>query len=210
MKRSLGIFAILAAADFAAHATTVTIDAEVLKDSFGAAMPVSGLVILTAGTSGNFFGPTPTSFISGDEIVLKKWDLTGGFATAGMLQETTGDLTLSGAWNAGDPLRLYWYPTLTLAAAVPEAGTKYGTYRDGVGIDGGAAWITGGPSDTISLKFFTADATVLNAGGSNAANSGVANLTVGSVPEPGTVVLSLVALVAMTGIQRRRARVHVG
>ncbi len=189
-----------------AHAFTINLDAELLKDESGTAMPISGLVVLTAGTSGSFFGPTPASFIGGDEIVLKKWDLSA-FATAGVLSDTTGDLSFAGAWNTGDPLRIYWYPTLTLASASPGDGTEYGTYRDAVGVDGSAAWVTGGPSDTIGLKFYTADATFLNTGGSNSASAGVANLTVASAPEPGTPVLCLLTLFTVTGITRRRQRI---
>ena len=202
MKRLLPSIALLACVGTRAQATTVTLDAEFLKDAFGAAMPTSGLVLLTAGTTGNFFGPTSASFIGGDEIVLKKWDLSG-FATAGVLSDTTGDLTLSGAWNTGDPLRMYWYPTLTLASTTPGTGTAYGTYRDAAGLDGSAAWITGGPSDTIALKFYTSDATFLNTGGSNAASFGRANLTVPPVPEPGTAALILLALPAVMGRRRR-------
>lgn len=205
MKKLLLSIAFIAAAYIPVRATTVTLDSEILKDAFGAAMPVSGLVVLTAGTSGNFFGPTPASLVSGDEIVLKKWDLSSGWNTAGVLGDTTGDLTLAGAWNAGDPLRMYWYPTLNLASIAPGVGTAYGTYRDAVGIDGSAAWITGGPSDTIALKFFTSDATFLTTGGSNSANAGRANLTV--VPEPGTPALVALALFAALATSRSRRRV---
>lgn len=203
MKRLRTFISLLACAGIPAQATTVTLDAEILKDAFGAAMPTSGLVLLTAGTSGNFFGPTSTSFVGGDEIVLNMWDLSG-FGTAGVLSDTTGDLALSGGWSAGDPLRMYWYPTLTLASATPGTGTPYGTYRDVTGLDGSAAWITGGPSDTIALKFYTSDATFLNAGGSNVANVGRANFTVPPIPEPGATMLIMVALPALWGRQRRR------
>jgi hypothetical protein len=209
MKRLLLTTALLAAAHFRAHAFTINLDSELLKDESGTAMPISGLVVLTAGTSGSFYGPTPTSFIGGDEIMLKKWDFSA-FATAGVLSDTTGDLSFTGAWNAGDPLRIYWYPTLTLASTAPGTGTKYGTYRDAVGIDGSAAWITGGPSDTVGLKFYTSDATFLNTGGSNNAAAGRANLTVGSVPEPTTPALSLLALLTFMGNKRRRQRVAEG
>ena len=183
------------------HAATVTLDAEVLKDSLGAPMPISGLVVLTAGTTGSFFGPTATGFVGGSEVILKTWDLSS-FATPGLLSVTTGDIPFGGGWDTGDPLRIYWYPTLSLASLAPGAGTPYGTYRDATGVDGSAAWTTAGLGDTIALKFYTSDATFLNSGGSNTANAGRASSTV--VPEPGTTALSLMALFAVLGISRSR------
>ena len=90
-------------------------------------------------------------------------------------------------------------------ASAPAAGTKYGTYLDAIGLEGGAAWVAGSASDTVALKFFTADATLLVTGGSNSADAGKANLTV--VPEPGIVVLSVAALLAVMGKARRRQRI---
>jgi len=160
------------------------VDAEVLKTSGGAPMPTSGLAVLVASTlDASFAGPTDTSFASGsDDIVLQKWDLSTGFNMPGVLSVTMGSMLLTGNWNTGDPVQLYWFPTLTLGSSAPGAGTSYGQYRDAVGVDGSQVWTTPAPGVTGSLKFFTSDATFLNAGGSNPAVVGNASLT--TVPEP--------------------------
>ena len=72
-------------------------------------------------------------------------------------------------------------------------------------MDVSAAWVAVSASDTVALKFFTADATFLVTGGSNSADAGKANLTL--VPELGTVVLSVAALLAVMGKARRRQRI---
>jgi hypothetical protein len=163
-----------------------SIEAEVLKTSGGSPMPTSGLAVLVASTlDGSFGGPTDTSFASGsDDIVLKKWDLTTGLNQPGVLQDLSGTLPLSGNWDSGDLVQLYWFPTLTLASSVPGAGTSYGQYRDAVGgfESGGQIWTTPAPAATRFLKFFTTDATVLVAGGNSPASAGNASLT--TVPEP--------------------------
>jgi len=163
-----------------------SMEAEVLKTSGGAPMPTSGLAILVASTlDASFGGPTDISFASGsDDIELKRWDLSAGFNTPGVLAATSGSLLLSGNWDATDPVQLYWFPTLTLASSAPGAGTSYGQYRDAVGgfQPGGQIWTTPSAGNTRFLKFFTSDATVLSAGGNSPASAGNASLT--TVPEP--------------------------
>jgi hypothetical protein len=206
MKKLLLSTACTAAVCIEAHAVTITLDCEVLKDASGSAMPISGIVVLTAATEGIFSGPTPTSFVSGTEILLQKWDLSA-FATPGVFSDITDDLAFGGTWGTGDPLRMYWFPTLTLLSASPGAGTSYGTYVDPLGLlDGSAAWVTPAESDTIGLKFYTSDASFLSAGGANSADVGLASLTVAPIPEPGTAAVGVMALLAAMGITRRRQR----
>jgi len=202
MKRLVLTTSLLALLQDPASALSINLDAERLKDALGSAMPVSGLVVLTTGTTGTFPGPTPQSFSSGDELVLKKWDLSA-FMTAGVLQDTTGELALSGAWDQGDPLRMYWYPTLNINSPEPGFGAPYGTYRHPTGLDGSAPWTTPASSDLIALKFFTTDATFLANGGSNPSEAGNASFTV--VPEPGTALMSLLGL-AVVSLARRSRR----
>jgi hypothetical protein len=160
------------------------VEAEVLKTSGGSPMPASGLAVLVASTvDATFGGPTPASFASGvDDMEVARWDLT--LNGPGVLQVTSGPLSRSAPWDAGDPVQLYWFPTLTIGSSVPGAGTSYGQYRDGVGgvEPGGEVWTT--PADTITrtLKFFTTDATFLVAGGNSPASAGNASFT--TVPEP--------------------------
>jgi hypothetical protein len=193
-----------------AHALTITIDLELLKNAGGTPMPVSGLVVLTAATSGTFYGPAPDTFAGGDELVLHRWNLSA-FAQPGICSDTVSDLTLGGSWTTGDPLRVYWYPTLTLATNAPSAGTPYGSYRSASGLDGSAPWATPAAGDSISLKFFTSDASFLASGGSNPVAAGLANFTV--VPEPNGIALAVAGGVMMVGVRRfgrrgvcRRAR----
>jgi MYXO-CTERM domain-containing protein len=184
-------------------ALTIMLDAESLKDALGQPMDIGGLVVLTAATSGTFFGPTPTSFAGGDELVLKKWDLSA-FQTPGVISDLASGLAFTGNWNQGDALRLYWYPELVLSSAAPGAGTAYGTYTDALGLNGSAPWVTPGESDTISLKLYTSDASFLiPSGGANAPAAGVANQTV--VPEPATATLGLAGVLALA-TRRRRTR----
>lgn len=162
---------------------TIDLDAELLKTSGGTAMPTSGLLILAASTlDSSFSAPTDTAFFMGDDIEIKRWDLSGGFNTAGVFSGSTGSLTLSGNWTAGDALQLFWFPTLTLSSTAPGAGTSYGQYRHATGLDGSAAWETPSDGSLVSLKFFTSDASFLISGGSNSSASGTASFT--AVPEP--------------------------
>lgn len=165
---------------------TVTLNMSVayLNDSEGSPMPTTGLVLLVASTNDDTFGtPTLDAFVSGDDTILAKWDLST-WSTPGLLLGSTGPLTLTGGWNAGDPLQLYWFPTLTLASSSPTAGAAYGQYRTNSPTDDSDLWITPTDGATVSLKFLT-----LAAGGSNSNSTGNASFTVGGVAAP--VILSL-------------------
>ena len=172
-----GLILFLCTATLRLQAVTITLDAEVLKNADGSAMPTSGLVILVASTNGvTFGGPTTNSLISGADLELFRWDLSA-FASNGVLSGITTDLPLTGTWQSGDPLQLYWFPTLTISSTNHGGLTPYGQYRSAGGSDGSDPWVTPAlNSATISLKFFTADAVFLNAGGANPAAAGNANL----------------------------------
>lgn len=201
MNKLLPIGAVLLAGIHSAQSSTFILDADLLRTFDGLAMPTSGLVILTAATEGVFSGPIQGAFTSGSEIIVKKWDLSEGFATAGVFQATATNLIYSGAWTSGDALRLYWYPTLTIDSSQPSYGDTYGTYTDATGIDGSAPWFTPGASDTISLKFFTTAAVMANPG-SNPASAGNASLQV--VPEPATFTLGILSIGILGFVRRRR------
>jgi hypothetical protein len=184
----------------ACPAVTINIDAEVLKTADGTPMGQSGLVILTAATTGVFPGPSGTDFTTGNEVILFSWDLSA-WATDGVFSGTTGALSFSGLWDQGDALRLYWYPTLVLGTTNPAEGIEYGFYSDSSGIDGSSPWITPGESDTINLGFFTTDGGFLSGSGSNLPDAGLASLVVPrprgmdsdgvSVPDGGNTLLLL-------------------
>ena len=156
---------------------SINLGAESLKTADGTAMPATGLVILVASTTDSTFTPpTADAFVSGDDIVVARFDLSSGDYD-GQINATAVGLSLSGNWNAGDPLAVYWFPTLTTNSAAPGPGTSYGFYRDPAadgarftGRDGSDPWFTPSDGDDRTLLFFTADA-----GGSNPASAGNAS-----------------------------------
>lgn len=164
-----------------AHALSISIDANLLKDANGNAMPTTGLVILVASTSDSTFNaPTPLNFVSGDDVIIAKWDLSsasgGGFDTPGVL---SAFINTTVPVSASNPLQLYWYPTLNINSTAPGQDAPYGTYTDATGIDGSAKWFGSSPSDTITLRFLTSDAnTTFDNTGSNPPSTGnAANVT---------------------------------
>ncbi|MCF7762222.1 MAG: hypothetical protein K9N62_00960 [Verrucomicrobia bacterium] len=166
---------------------SVTLDttAAILGDESGNVLPSTGLVLLIASTVDRTFAePTVDAFVSGDDLIVARWDLSA-WGTPGWLVESTGPIALRGGWDAGDPLQLYWFPTLSLSHTKPgAAGVPYGRFRTDSRSDGGDPWTTPGDGATISLKFLT-----INAGGSNPMNTAWASLFVGGVAAP--VILSL-------------------
>jgi hypothetical protein len=173
-----------------ALAVTINIDADSLKDASGNPM-TSGVIVLVAdvkdltGSAGRvvrngFSGPTDAKF-EGNDFLVHRWNFSSGspeYFGPGAFQASI-HLKLSGSWQAGDPLRLYWFPENTAADAGPGAGKHFGTYR-GAGEEPAApnsfAWITPAESailtingetasvpkeSTISLSFLTSDANAL-------------------------------------------------
>src|SRR4051794_35797868 len=94
----------LAAATWQAHALSLTVDADLMKDASGNPMATNGLVLLVASTSDSTFsGPTPLSFVSGDDIIVGKWDLRS-WGEPGVLIDFTNTTTVVGS---SSPMRLY-------------------------------------------------------------------------------------------------------
>lgn len=159
---------------------TLNVSAGNLNDASGNPMPTNGLVLLIASTNDSTFGaPTPDTFVAGDDIIIAKWDLST-WSTPGLLLDSTGPVTLEGGWNAGDPLQLCWFPTLTITATAPGAGAPYGQYRTNSNIDDGDPWITPADGATITLKFLTTDA----GGLVNPPAAGNASFVVGGIAAP--------------------------
>lgn len=165
------------------HASvTINLAASKLKQADGNPMPTNGMVILVASTTNSTFdGPTASSFVSGDDVEVARWDLSS--------TETPGDIntdvlaSLSGNWTGGDPLAIYWYPTLTTDATMPGGGTTYGYYRDPAAIstsgsDSSDAWFTPADGGTITLVFLTTDA----GGTTNPPSAGNASLVINTPP----------------------------
>lgn len=166
------------------QAVTIMVDAEALKNAEGQAMTATGLVILVASTNdATFGGPTEDTFVTGDDIEIARWDLSA-FASNGVLSEVTAALPFTGGWDTGDPLQLYWFPTLTTGSIKPGPGAAYGQYRHETGLDGSEPWVTPGEADVRSLRFYTADAAFLNDGGASPSAAGIANLSTPGEPGP--------------------------
>jgi hypothetical protein len=166
---------------------TFNIDAEKLKDENGTAMPLTGLVILAASTTDSIFTPpTAGAFFPGaDDIEIMRWNLQGSAFGPGIFSDSTGSQNPSGNWNAGDPVQLYWFPSLTTASTAPGSGTRYGTFTDSIGHDGGDAWKTPASGTPLtSLKFFTKDSSVLFPTGAGFFDPPAGNSSLTVVPEP--------------------------
>jgi hypothetical protein len=178
----------------AESAVTFDIDAEIMRGrpvppaTAGTPIPEgTGLFLLVADTLGNGFGqPTSSSFVSGDDIQLAEWTATvDPNLPDGVLFTSTGPLSFSldpaGNWGEGDPVGLYWFPTLNPSSGSPGEGTEYGFYTDPVGRDNGDVWVTPPDSQVQDrIWFLTTDSGF----GTNPPEVASATLTV--VPEPST------------------------
>lgn len=168
-----------------------------MKAADGSYMPTTGLVILVASTNGVFGGPTPTSFVSSNNAVLAKWDLSNS-GSPGLFSDSMGEISLSSlpaGFGSGNQLMLYWFPTLTISATAPGAGTSYGFYRDataaygnyGGGLDYTSdPWFIPASSGNASMAFYTTD-DPYTPGGHTPAAAGLASYTVPSSFSPPTV-----------------------
>jgi hypothetical protein len=151
-------------------AVTINIDADSLKDASGQSM-TNGVIVLVAdvkdftGSGGNvvrngFSGPTASSF-SGTDFLVHRWNFSPGspeYFGPGAFQAAV-NIPLSGAWQAGDPLRLYWFPQNTAGDTAPGVGKPFGTYRSNsseAGASGSFPWVTPAETATLSINGETA------------------------------------------------------
>ena len=212
MKKRLALcFCLITMPTLLKATVAVEIDAGILRNATGTSpVPVGGLLELIASPSGsaaNFSAPTATSFVSGDNIVVATFAMnyavqtgeTDSFVTL-VLQNTTGPASAT-TFDAGDPLLLRWYPTLTTASTSPGIGTTYGQFRSDTGELGGSAWVTPADGSSISLVFNT-----MAAGGTHAEATGYASNVVVSVPEPTTTGIIGGAAIGLLGLVKLRRR----
>jgi len=166
---------------------TINVAGETLKTGGGSSpMPTTGLVILVATTNGTTFGgPTAASFASGPgDFEVARWNLSGT-GVPGQFSDVVSERALSGGLAAGQALALYWFPTLTIGASAPGAGTSYGFYRDSVangtagsGTDGSDPWFVPSDNSTVAIYFATVTGADGNALGSVPNSAGYASYTV--------------------------------
>ncbi|MBE0544076.1 MAG: hypothetical protein IH623_22265 [Verrucomicrobia bacterium] len=160
---------------------TFNIDAADLRTAGGELMPLNGQVLLVASpTDAVFGGPTPDAFVTGDDVILFRGELNLGMP--GIFQASVNFAFESfPGLNPGDPVQLYWFPTLTAAATSPGEGATYGAFRHETGLDGSAPWVIPGDGALVDLKFIT-----MSQGGSHPNLLGYAS---GVITRP--VILSL-------------------
>jgi hypothetical protein len=210
----LSFAAVLALMSTRSHAGSVTINliADYLQTS--GSIPVSDgmLVQLVGDTTSTFGAPTATSFTGTDPNEIVLWS---GVVEAGQLGQA-GSLSdpitltlgaLGAAENTGDYLMLRWYPTLSLSASTPGAGTSYGQFNNNGSATPDAAsgsdiaWlIPASAASPYALNYFNT-----LEGGDEPVSAGVANLKVAAVPEPTTLAL-MVGSVAVGAMFLRRRR----
>ncbi|MCL4788459.1 MAG: hypothetical protein KJ070_16985 [Verrucomicrobia bacterium] len=149
---------------------TINLDAADLRTADGQLMPLGGQVLLVASTNdATFGGPTPAAFASGGDVVLLRRSLDSG--QPGYFQAGVNlDFAAFPGLKPGDPIQLYWFPTLTAGDASPGEGTSFGFYRHATGVDGSAPWVIPGDGAVVSVNFIT-----VSQGGSNPNELGYAN-----------------------------------
>lgn len=205
--RLLCAVTLVAALCLQARATvTLSITAADLLTSNQELAPVGSLVLLVASTTDVSFGPPRADyFVSGDDIVLRAWALQVPGQFSG-LAANIPIFTDPNLLSPGDPLQLYWFPTLTLAnynSGFGPGEVEYGVYRHNAGLDGGSPWTIPADGSTVSLVFLTQ-----SVNGSNPNDAGLANLTVAPVPEASNVIFGglAVGLVAFRLVPRLRRK----
>ena len=217
-KSALSIAALaLSAAASNAASVSFNVAAEALKDSSGSLMMQTGVVLLVASTDNAVFEPVGAGvydtgdFIGGgDDVILWRTDVTAN-ATDGLLFDSTPPLVLDDAdmgagfipnLTAGDPISLYWFPTVNNNGGMGEVtlgvGDQLGSYTDAVGIDGSIAWLMPA-SGTFELNFLTADAANFGPGTNPASAGDAAGLV---IPEPSSLLSMMLGVILL--FRRRR------
>lgn len=218
MKRQIFsyITALLLAASSSEATISFILEADLLRNSTGAAAPDSSLFLLVSSTTNSTFDALSEgsltsigSLLNGDDRILFKGDLSS-YGNGIMTVNPTLDLAnpLLSGWTQNDPLALLWFPTLTTGSSSIPAGTTYGLYTKALSSDGSDPWIT--PADGVTnhkLLFYTQGGSGLDlspgAGATNLASVGNASLTVGAIPEPSRSLLGLLGL-GVLALRRRR------
>ncbi len=159
---------------------TLNLSGAVLSNSTGTALPNGGLVLLVASTTNSTFAtPSSTSSTLVGSMIADD-DLIIGFATIDSAAASVAggftkafNITFTGNLNAGDPLQLYWFPTLTSTSTTIGAGVSYGTYRtDAIATGSDIGWVVPADGTTNALSILT-----VAVGGTVANTAGQATLT---------------------------------
>ena len=205
------LLAVLACLIVSSSRAAVSIDISVgkLYDASGNYAPKGALLILAADTGRDGFDlPTPGSFL-GNDAELARWDvdfeITDPEPSPGT-STTSVSISLAAVPNldVGDPLKIYWYPTLTTAATAPGAGTQYGAYRTDVDPDGSTAVKIAYILPEERQSPWNLDMLTFAGGGTLSEETGKASLSV--VPEPSTYAMAAGIGCLAFGMAVRRLR----
>lgn len=163
MKLLKILFILLGLAPSMQATVSFFISAEVLRDAQGEPMAITGSVALvSAGADGEFAGPDADCFVTGDDVLLGRVDLSA-VQIPGIVDDMIGPVALSSQLTEGQALALYWFPEVGIDATSPGAGVDYGIYTPDNA--SGAGWVVPAESSAVSLNLFTVDASILNDGG---------------------------------------------
>ncbi len=185
----LGITLVISCAlSISARAATIEVDALVLGDELGVAVPTGqglGIVVLDVADDG-FGGPTATSFSSGvDDLVLGSFDLTGGTVEAGHFQQLISGITYANGRGSGDDVILYWFPHLSTSATQPGFSEEFGAVRN-------PDWVLPpAENDTVGLGFDSIGQVI------------PAFLQTEPIPEPTSALLVGLGMLSFAIIRRR-------
>lgn len=187
-------------------AVVIDFNVDSVRTSAGALVPTSGLGLLLADTAGDGFGAINAGGISAGDMVgsfdyiIYRADFSA-FGTDGVWSQSTGLLTLTGSWTAGDNLAFVWFPTLTIASTTVSGGVSYGLLSNsGIWTTPADGTSTTDPYQIISVTnngFFSSNAATLSV----TDNQSQASLT--TVPEPATLALFAGGLTAFVIFRRR-------
>jgi polygalacturonase len=160
--------------------STIDIGAGNLQDASGNLAPTDSVAVLVVDTGTNGFADARADFALStgatwgtDDKVIGLWDLRDSVSCSGndggaLCAETV--MSYLDGIAPGQPLQLYWFPSLTLSSNV-LGNTQYGRYTDQVGIDGSDPWRTPPGESALTLWFITAAF-----GGANPETAGRATL----------------------------------
>jgi hypothetical protein len=204
------------------QSTFTAVDGVYLYNADGTTqMSTNNLVLLVAVTG----SATPTNLIlqptaqlgavgtvlQNNNVILGKWTLDSGNGNGFFQQpctvtiqtnKTVSQVALPGVVQTGDPVVLYWFPTLTLSATTVSSGTAYGMYTTNAVLD-----VTDTPdgwfvqpamaNNTIGML------TVASGAGSLPESTGKASYV--TVPEPSAFLLVAMGLgLGITVLRRRK------
>ncbi len=182
----------------------------IFSDNGTTMAPSNSLVLLVADTTGGGFGNLDVGNITvgstintgGNDLVVGLLSIYNG--QPGLLYSTF-NTSLFGAWDAGDPLAIYWIPSLTISNTTVGSGVSYGWFTDSSAAGGSAAWITPADGSNVNPLYFSTVSDIF--GEVNAAsNAGYASLSTSAtvVPEPSTFGLLGGLLALGVAFWRRR------